>query len=459
MRSIDGRVSLGADLGGGVARWSELVLLGPDGQPDATISATSYVRDSDTERPVAFLWNGGPGASSSPLHMNALGPRILRSGEVVENAVSLLDAADLVFVDPVGTGFSRVLRDEAAVRMLTVPGDADAVETFIRAWLRANDREHASIHLIGESFGGYRLAAVSPQLTDLRLDSITLVSPMLDATTVAEAPENDLAAVFALPTMAVAAWFHGAARAGVDDVAEVWAEAERFAVDELLPALHRGVALELETRTRLAARIAELAGLSPDAVLAADLRVGSEDFLRRLRADEGLVVGRLDVRVAGPLPEPHPDGRPPAADDPALGLGRGNVIHSAPIARYLRDELGAPVDADEPYVSLSLDLNFAWDWRPAEAMPPIFRTSVATNLGEVAKERPDLRILLLGGYFDLATTLASTIHAVRHSGVPASAVEIRPLIAGHSLDETVLVEARDAIGRTITHTSKAGTRR
>ena len=459
MRSRWGRASHGVDLGSCVARWGELVLLGPDGEPDATISATSYVRESDAERAVAFLWNGGPGASSSPLHLNALGPRLLQAGEPVENAVSLLDPADLVFVDPVGTGFSRMLRDEAKTRLLTVPGDADAAEEFIRAWLRANDREHASIHLIGESFGGYRLAAVAPQLTDLRLDSLTLVSPLLDATTVAEAPENDLATVFPLPTMAVAAWFHGTARAGVDDVAEVWAEAERFAVDELLPALHRGAALEPDTRIRIAARIAELVGLSPDDVLAADLRVGSEDFLRSLRSDEGLLVGRLDVRVTGPLPEPHPDGRPPAADDPALGLGRDNVIHSAPIARYLRDELGAPVGADQPYVSLSLDLNFAWDWRPAEAMPPIFRTSVVRNLGAVATERPELRILLLGGYFDLATTLSSSIHAVRHSGAPASAIDIHPLIAGHSLDETVLVEARDAIGRTITHTSKAGTRR
>ncbi|MDF2506666.1 MAG: peptidase [Microbacterium sp.] len=459
MRSRGGRASHAVDIGDCVARWSELVLLGPDGKPDATISATSYVRGSDTARPVAFLWNGGPGASSSPLHLNALGPRILRSGEAVENAVSLLDAADLVFVDPVGTGFSRVLRDAANARLLTVPGDADAVETFIRAWLRANDREHDSIHLIGESFGGYRLAAVAPQLTDLRLESITLISPMLDATTTAEAPENDLALVFSLPTMAVAAWFHGAAGTGVDDVAEVWAVAERFAVEQLLPALHRGAALDPVERVRLAARMAEMLGLSPDAVLAADLRVGSEDFLRSLRAAEGLVVGRLDVRVTGALPEPHPEGRPPAADDPALGLGRGNIIHSAAIARYLRDEVGAPVGADEPYVSLSLDLNFAWDWRPAQPMPPVFRTSVVSNLGEVATAHPGLRILVLGGYFDLATTLSSTIHAVQHSGAPASAIDIHPLTAGHSLDETVLVEARDAISRTITHTSKAGTRR
>jgi carboxypeptidase C (cathepsin A) len=459
VRARGGRASHAVDIGDCVARWSELVLLGPDGKPDATISATSYVRGSDAERPVAFLWNGGPGASSSPLHMNALGPRILRSGEAVENAVSLLDAADLVFVDPVGTGFSRVVRDEANARLLTVPGDADAVEAFIREWLRANDREHAPIHLIGESFGGYRVAAVAPQVADLRLESITLISPMLDATATAEEPENDLAVVFSLPTMAVAAWFHGAAGAGAVDVAEVWADAERFAVEELLPALHRGAVLDPVERVRLAARIAELVGLAPDDVLAADLRVGSEDFLRSLRADEGLVVGRLDVRVVGPVPDPHPDGRPPAADDPALGLGRGNVIHSTAIARYLRDEVGAPVGADEPYVSLSLDLNFAWDWRPAQAMPPIFRTSVSSNLGEVATMQPDLPILVLGGYFDLATTLSSTIHAVQHSGAPASAIDIHPLIAGHSLDETVLVEARDAIRRTITRTSKAGTRR
>lgn len=454
MRTKRGRTS-SEKLADGIARWNELVLLGPDGEPDATISATSYVRASERPRPVVFLWNGGPGASSSPLHMNALGPRILLDGAVTPNEHSLLDIADLIFVDPVGTGFSRILREEAKARLLTVADDAIATEIFVRDWLAANEREEASIHLVGESFGGYRLAAVAPHLTDLRLDGIVLISPMLDATAVADVPENDLLPVFQLPALAVAAWAHGRARTDTDRVQEIWEDAERFAIEDLLPALHLSGAIDDSERTRLAVRMGEMLGLTAEEVLAAGLRIGSEDYLRTLRRDEGLLIGRLDVRVSGPLPEPDPDGRPPAADDPALGIGRNNVIHSTPIARYLREELGAPVADDEDYVSLSLELNFDWDWRAAVTFPPVFRTSVVQGLGEVAMQRPGLRILLLGGYFDLATPLSSTIHAMRHAGVPNDRIDIHPLLAGHSLDQSVLAEARVAIADLIEQTSKA----
>ena len=186
----------------------------------------------------------------------------------------------------------------------------------------------------------------------------------------------------------------------------------------------------------------------------AGLRIDSEHFLRRLREDDGLLVGRLDVRVTGPLLPAYPESRPPAADDPALGMRGSNVIRSATIGEYLRHEIGAPVDDD--YIALSLELNFAWDWRPPHRTPPEFHTAMTKNLGVVHQARPSARMLLLGGYFDLASTLSSAIHAVRHSGVPDDRLRIHTLVAGHSLDTTVLAEAHDAVATMIREASRKG---
>ncbi|MDI6022672.1 hypothetical protein QBL02_03840 [Leucobacter sp. UT-8R-CII-1-4] len=428
------------------ARWQRLELLGATGATEATISGTSYTLPGEG-RPVLFLWNGGPGASSSPLHMNAFGPMLLKDGTPVPNPDTLLREADLVFIDPIGTGFSRLLDGSSTARWLSSRGDAEAVSAFVHAWLALHDRDDATVHLAGESYGGFRLGNVLPLLADLSISSLTFISPLIDATANIDAPGNDLPYVFQLPTMAVAAWHHGA---GVfvgreTTAAEVWGETQEFAQREYLPALYRGDGIGEAEAARVADRLAEYLGVTSNEVRDQRLRVDSEWFLRRLLADEGQLVGRLDTRITGPLPEPHPEGRPPAADDPALGIGRSNVILSAPIEAYLRDIVGAGAQADERYVSLSLDLNFAWDWRPETPYPPQFSTSVTRQIAEAAKAHPNLGMLLTGGYFDLATTLASTVHAFAHAGLADECLRVLPLVAGHSIDGEVRAQVRQAI--------------
>nr|WP_281178383.1 hypothetical protein [Amycolatopsis jejuensis] len=434
------------------ARWTSYPVLGADGEAIATVSATAYVAEPvDPARPVTFLFNGGPGASSSPLHMGAFGPNIFSTTvdggrEIVPNPHTLLDCSDLVFVDPVGTGFSRELAPDGGAPYLTVHGDAASVEGLIRRWLTEHGRAHSPLHLVGESFGGFRLATLCASIADLPVAGLVLISPLLDAT--ATAPGNDLTHALELPTMAVAAWFHGLASPNAADAAEVFDTAEVFARDDYLRALHQGSALDPAERHRVGGRLAALLGLPVEVVLDADLRVDSEDFLRRLLADRDELVGRLDVRVTGPMPPPpDPDG-PPTVDDPALGMIDTNVRHSDALADYLRTHAGAT--AEGPYVSLSLELGFRFDWRSADR-EEAFYVNQTTHLVKLLKERPQARALLIGGYFDLATVLSGTIHAATHSGMPTDRTEVLTLTSGHSLEPSVLPAVTAAVRKLITH--------
>ncbi|MFT4234959.1 MAG: hypothetical protein QM607_08190, partial [Microbacterium sp.] len=385
-----------------------------------------------------------------PLHARAFGPWILAGDEPVPNEHSLLPHSDLVFVDPPGTGFSRIAHDEGRARLLSTVADTDAFEAFVRGWLERYDRTGAPLHFVGESFGGYRLARLAERLCDLRVGSIVFISPILDLTASEETVGNDLPFVFALPTMAAAAWFHGKASSHATDLESVWNAAEGFARSELLPALHLGSALDDVERDRLVAKVIALTGLRTETIAAARLRVGTEEFLSTLRGSEGLLIGRLDVRITGPQPEPATGDRPASADDPALGVGRRNVIHSAPLARYLHAQVGVP--GDESYVSLSLDVNFSWNWAPAST-GPAFTASAVPSVAALLAACPDVRVLLIGGRFDLATPLAAAIHALRHGDIPPKNVEVLALDGGHSLDSATLPRAHEAVIRLIQNKS------
>lgn len=430
------------------AAWESLPLIGADGLPDATISATTYLAAPDqARRPVMFLFNGGPGASSSPLHLNAFGPRIFTPADdgrrtLVANPDTLLDLADLVFIDPVGTGFNRELRPGGQASYLTVEADATAVERYIRHWLQAHGRTDSPVYAAGQSYGGFRLATLCKLMTDLPVAGLVFISPMLDASATTVAVGNDLPHVFDLPTMATAAWFHGRTHSGAPDAAAVFEAADAFARNDYLRALYQGHALSDGERRVIAERVGDLLGLPVGQVLAAGLRIDSEEFLRSLLADKDLLVGRLDTRVTGPMPPPAQDGRPDAADDPSLGAGRSNVIESADIADYLREQAGAKVEG--AYVSLSLETNFRFDWRASQPARQ-FYTNPTSHIADLMRSRPQARTVMLGGYFDLATPLAAVRHAVAHAGIPAHRVSVLPLAAGHSLDTATRPVAASAV--------------
>jgi carboxypeptidase C (cathepsin A) len=426
------------------ATFQETPLRDAQGKIQATISATSYVLENvqrPLERPVMFFFNGGPGASSTPLHFQAFGPKHYKSdaagGRVlVDNPNTLLDVADLVFIDPVGTGFSRERPGGTSGLYFTPLADADSILSLIRQWMKDNRREGSPLYIVGESYGGFRIALMMQHADDLPLSGLILVSPLLDASGTASTLGNDQRFIFDLPSYAVAAWEHKKVERTQQDVAAVYAEAQAYAQSEYAVALQQGSALDQATREKVAARISKFIGLSPKQVLDADLRVDSEDFLATLLADQSMEVGRLDTRVTAPKAPPANPDRPPAANDPALGLGATNVIKSETAKKYMLQDLNVKTGRD--YLALTLDVNFRFKWselfEPKDAQhQESFYVNPTSNIAEVMKKQPALRLLVVGGYYDLAVPVLAPKYAVEHAGIPLDRVSFVTLAAGHSV--------------------------
>ncbi|MBB4126516.1 carboxypeptidase C (cathepsin A) [Xanthomonas translucens] len=410
----------------------------------ASISAIGYLAeraDADT-RPVLFAFNGGPGASSV-LQVEGLGPRLrVRDGKrqkLIANPHSVLDAADLVFIDPPGTGFSQAPADAAArARYWSDHGDAKAVEAMIRHWLKTHGRERAPLYIAGESYGGYRLALLAADVADLRPAGVLLVSPLLDATSTDDSAGNDLRAVFDLPSLIVAAAAHGKGELAGQAVADVYAQARTFALGDYAQALLQGSALPADARSRIATRLATLLGLPAQALLAADLRPDVETFRLGVLAADGRQIGRLDSRVAAPLPAPQAadNGRPSAANDPALGLGRSNQIKSVVMADYLHGLFGAALPRD--YVSLDIDIAMAWRFAADDGAGPrpfgsAMRFNPTPNLARLAQANPGFHVLALNGYYDLAVPALGPWYALHHSALDPARVDFRLLPGGHAV--------------------------
>jgi carboxypeptidase C (cathepsin A) len=416
-----------------IATFAETALNDGNGRALATISATSYVRQpEDPHRPVLFVFNGGPGASSSPLHFGAFGPRRIVTGSdgkrsLADNPYSLLVDADLVFIDPVGTGFSRVLPGGDGQPYWSVDGDAKAVLDLIRAWLGEHSR--SSVFIAGESYGGFRLARLAKDAADLPISGLILISPLLDASASTEAPGNDMPFIFGLPSMAVTAWKQGRTHIDAAEPGRVFDLASHFAESDYALALLQGSRLAPAEKTRIAARMAELIGLPVKLIEDHDLRIGTDLFVESLLADQDKTVGRLDGRVSAPVHRDLPSDRPAAANDPSLGLGKSNVITNSVAADYFRDELGVSPGRD--YVSLTLDVNFRFDFHTG-GRDGVFYTNPTPNIGALMKAMPNSRLLLVGGYYDLAVPLLAPRYAIDRAGIPLDRVAVAAFESGHS---------------------------
>ena len=416
------------------ATFAERVLQDTTGRPQATMSATAYeregVRDLRT-RPVLFVFNGGPGASSSPLHFGALGPRRRTAPDssgvrrMIDNPQSPLDIVDLVFIDPVGTGLSRVLPGGDGHAWWGVHGDATAVREFIQDWLRDHDRESSPVYICGESYGGFRLATMMADVGPLRIAGLILISPMLDASSADETQGNDAPYLFHLPSMAAAAWHHGRASRGAPDAATVFADAARFAQGDYALALYQGSRLPAAERERIADRLSAFIGLPRDTILAHDLRVDVETFLTALLADRGLRIGRLDARATGDAALLAT--RRPPLNDPSMTMTTGK---GAALDQYFAQELG--VHTSRSYVTLSLDVNGRWNWADTPWAGREFYVNPTPAIGRMMAAQPDARVMLVGGYFDLATPYFAARYALDHAGVPPERVTLAAFPGGHS---------------------------
>jgi carboxypeptidase C (cathepsin A) len=435
----------------------ETYLKDRDGTPTAAITSYSYIKDGkDPNRPVFFLFNGGPGSGSVWLHMGAFGPKrvvipnALDDGAppypLIDNAESLLDVADLVFIDPVGTGASMPVKDKDASGYWGVGGDARGVSAMIEAWVRANGRSASPRILVGESYGTARAVAILNE--DAKAEKSLPDGVVLLSLAIGDADGPVLSEVTTFPTFAAVAWYHQAIDRGGRSVAQHYAEALAFAQTDYASALMRGPALPAAERRRVAERMATLIGIPAATIEAKNLRLEKYDFMLGLLAAKGLRTGQLDARATRAIAESQL--RPPF-DDPSMSLGSGS---SAKIEAYLKDELGYAVPS--AYRSLNLGINFKWNWDKdyggsyrAMSFAPYLKTAMAA--------KPGMKLFAGGAYYDITTPVFAGQFALEQAGIPAERTTYGRYAAGHSVfeDEGELAKLSEDLHRFVGTVSAA----
>jgi carboxypeptidase C (cathepsin A) len=387
----------------------------------AEIFVTAYVlaNTDPATRPVTFAFNGGPGSSSVWLHMGLLGPRRVLSGDVgdrtpppygvVDNPETLLAHTDLVFIDPVTTGYSRAAKGEKPADYHGFTGDLESVGEVIRLWASRNGRWMSPKFLCGESYGTLRAAALADHLQDrhgMYLNGIMLISSVLDMGTVRFNEGNDLSYPLYLPTYAAVAHYHG--KHGDRPLREVLAEAEEFAERDYPWARARGSRLSDEQRADVVARIASLTGLSTDYVDSVDLRLEHVRFYTELLRDRRQVTGRLDARFTGWDPD---SGRERFVEDASYSAILGP--YTAAFNHYVRTELDYANDL--PYEILTSRVQ-PWSFKEFEGAP----VTVVGRLASAMRANPDLRVYVACGYYDGGTPYYAAEHVLAHLQIPTA---------------------------------------
>jgi carboxypeptidase C (cathepsin A) len=372
-------------------------------RPEADIAFVAYTRDSNdpVARPVTFAVNGGPGAASAYLHIAAIGPwrlpmaaeDIVPSGPVdlVGNAETWLDFTDLVFIDPVGTGFSRLVEpdDRLRNRYLSIDGDIEALAEAIRLWLRENGRIGSPKYFVGESYGGFRgplLAEALESDQGIALSGMTLASPVLDFGWWQQPEHTPLPRVSLLPSLAAASM---EARDAFDEAA--LQAVEDYAVGDYVSDLLRGLEDDVAV-ARIVERVSTLTGLDRAVVQSANGRIGAGQFAREILRDAGLVLSLYDATVADP--DPFPEDRSARAADPVLdGL-------TAPLTGAMLEHYRETLDwlPERRYQLLNRGVSRAWDWGGGRGQP-----EAVSALRRVLALDPEFDVLVVHGYADLVT--------------------------------------------------------
>jgi len=396
--------------------------------------AAYFKKDNSAEnRPITFLYNGGPGSATMWLHLGTFGPRrvVVPDAEhqegapytLVNNQYSLLDVSDLVFIDAPGTGLSRTFGKDKAKAFYGVDGDGHAFERFIRRFLTKYGRWNSPKYLFGESYGTPRSAVLAADLRGIDLNGIILLSQILAFDNSVDDPNwnpgVDQAYALALPTCAATAFYFHKLPVQPPALRPFLAEVEKFALGEYMAALLQGSDLPEAQRQAVAEKLHNYTGLPVDYLLRADLRVVGSNFSKTLKLGEGTTIGRLDTRFQGPDVDPLSEG---AQYDP-----QSDAITSAwtaAINDYLRKDLKYGLQ-DTYWPSGRSGAEFSWDLRhrapggpPAEAQET--GTNVMPDLAYRMKMNPRMKIMLAGGYFDLATPYFEGVYEMHHLQIPAA---------------------------------------
>jgi len=407
-----------------VAETGMLPILKPDGTSRASVFYIAYTRQEKSEirnpkseieeRPVTFCFNGGPGSSSVWLHLGALGPRRVKMNAdgtlppppfgLVDNEYSILDGSDLVFIDPVATGFSRPVKDEKPDQFFGDSADLDSVGEFIRLWTTRHERWLSPKYLCGESYGVFRAAGLAEHLRarcGMYLNGLILGSGVLNFATISDGPGNDLPFPLLLPAYTAAAQFHHKLPPDLQgDLPRALAEARAFAGGEYTTALRQGTALSPDERTNIIAKLARLTGLKPQVIEDNHLRVEGGVFRKQLLHDQGLILGAYDARITGRDDDPA-SSNPHFDPSAAATLGP----FSAAMNHYVRGEL--KFEDDLPYEILAGVQPWNYGVRNSYA-------DAGDRLANTMNQNPFMRVLVLGGRCDLVCPIDTMRYALDH---------------------------------------------
>lgn len=424
--TIDGKViNLNAKAG-------TMELKDENNRPIALFGFTAYFKENpEKNRPIVFAFNGGPGSSSYWLHMGIMGPkRIVVNDpnynqaapyELENNEFSILDVADVVMMDPVGTGLSMPIGEAKGSDFWGVDQDVRSTSLFIMQFLKAYNRLNSPKYILGESYGTFRNAGVMNYLLDkgYALNGVIMVSAVFDLRTLFFAPNEDLPYIVYLPTVAATSWYHNKVADKGADLPTFVQKVREFTENEYAPALFKGNRITASEKSAIAKKLEGFTGISSEVWERADLKITANEYYQELLRKDGMTVGRLDSRYKGinldpmslsAFTDPQSD-----AISPAYTMGFLDYYHGS---------LGVSKDLLYATSAYSKE-GFKWDWKHQGNNFWGADAAVTTlpDMAEALSKDPHVKVLVMNGYYDLATVFHGVEHSISHIGLPKSATD------------------------------------
>jgi carboxypeptidase C (cathepsin A) len=426
---------------------SETYLKNDVGESVASIWSVAYIKDGisdQSKRPVTFVFNGGPGSASIWLHMGMFGPQLVKVNSnakeddgaapynLVANKNGLFDLTDFVFIDPVGTGYSRVVGKGKVKDFWGLTEDANSIAKFMRQWITEHNRWFSPKYIAGESFGTTRAVAVANALEgggqNMSLNGLILISQALDYAGSTSIQDNITSYLTYLPSMAATAWYHK--KAGVGETLESFIEECRnYTYNSYAPALYKGSLLGEIEKNEVAKKLSYFTSLSKDYILKANLRILMPRFQKELLSEEGLAVGRLDGRFMGNEVDKLSDG--PHLGDPASY--QISAAYTASLNYYYVTKL--KVKMDRPYITSNSEINTKWNWRTepeGKAWEPA-TVNVARKLSETMRRNTEMKVMVASGYYDLICPFFDAEYTFSRHGIEREKIKMTYYEGGHMM--------------------------
>jgi carboxypeptidase C (cathepsin A) len=422
----------------------DVVLKDADGKSTATFFTISYTRDgvaNPEARPITFVFNGGPGSASVFLHFGLVGPKLIDIPsdasdpgappyKLRDNPATILRATDLVFIDPVGTGYSRALGEKKGEDFWGYDEDAESVAEFIRSFITRHNRWNSPKYILGESYGGIRTSLLIPRLQgdlNVGINGAILISPALNMATLPFiVAGNDQVFATSLPALAATAFYHHKLGDQWKDLDSLLREVEQFAGTEYLTALFKGDKIDKAEKDRIAETMHRYIGLSKDYIVRSDLRINAFRFAKELLRDQGKALGMLDARYA----QSELDNVAEFSNSDPFNAQTGPIYMST-FQSYLHNDLG--VDFEKRYIPTNGQANGKWK-RPANGRGAFAGfIDVTGALAQGTKDNAALRIFAAAGYNDLVTSYYAMKYMLEHSGISADHLTIKDYPGGHMM--------------------------